>query len=145
LASATRIKKRTRAADEHRVSVPTNLFRGGDECVGGELGAGEDEVVLLGGERLAEYDGVDPGDLAVAVAGAGGQLRHGLDVAELVGGSARRRLLAVGRAHGGSGGGWRRRRRRRAGAREGGSSEIRAGAGGVSDGYRWSLSLYNRW
>ena len=29
--------------------------------------------------------------------------------------------------------------------REGGSSEIRAGAGGVSDGYRWSLSLYKRW
>jgi len=29
--------------------------------------------------------------------------------------------------------------------REGGSSEIRAGAGGVSDGYRRSLSLYNRW
>ena len=94
MASATRIKKRTRAADEHRVSVPTNLFRGGDECVGGELGAGEDEVVLLGGERLAKHNGVDPGDLA----GAGGQLRHGLDVAELVGGSARRRLLAVGRA-----------------------------------------------
>ena len=94
MGSATRIRKRTRAVDEHRVWVPTNLFRGGDECVGGELGAGEDEVVLLGGERLAEHDGVDPGDLA----GAGGQLRHGLDVAELVGGSARRRLLAVGRA-----------------------------------------------
>jgi hypothetical protein len=122
--------------DEHRVSVPTNLFRGGDERVGGEVGAGEDEVVLLGGERLAEHDGVDPGDLA----GAGGQLRHGLDVAELVGGSARRRLLAVGRAHGG--GGWRGDGER---GREGGSSEIRAGAGGVSDGYRWTLSLYKRW
>jgi hypothetical protein len=70
-------------------------MRGGDERVGRELGVGEDEVVLLGGERLAEDERVDPGDLA----GAGGQLRHGLDVAQLVGGGARR-VVAVGRAHG---------------------------------------------
>lgn len=100
-------------------SVCTHLFRRGDESVGREVGAGEDEVVLLGGERLPEHDGVDPGDLA----GAGGQLRHGLDVAELVRGSAlRRRLLAVGRAHDG---GWRRRLASRGGR----GSEIRAGGG----------------
>jgi hypothetical protein len=45
----------------------------------------------------SEHDDVDPRDLA----GAGGQLRHGLDVAELVKGSTLYRLLAVGRAHGG--------------------------------------------
>lgn len=57
--------------------------------------------MLLSGERLAKDEGVDPGDLA----GAGWQLRHGLDVAELVGGGARL-LVAVGRAHGRAGCRW---------------------------------------
>ena len=145
MGSATRIRKRTRAVDEHRVWVPTNLFRGGDECVGGELGAGEDEVVLLGGERLAEHDGVDPGDLA----NAGGQAAACCDMmdstwrslseeAPAAGCSPLAVPMAVAVAAGdGDGDGEL--------GREGGSSEIRAGAGGVSDGYRWSLSLYKRW
>jgi len=85
------------------------LFRGGYERVGGELRAGEDEVVLLVGERLPEHDGVDPGDLA----GAGGQLGHGLHVAELVGaGGASRLVRGGGATHG-----WPRRHRRGGGRR----------------------------
>lgn len=63
----------------------------------------------------SEHDDVDPRDLA----GAGGQLRHGLDVAELVRGSALCRLLAVGRAHGSG-------CRRRLASRGGRGGEIRA-------------------
>jgi hypothetical protein len=93
--------------------------------------------VLLGGERLAEDEGVDPGDLA----GAGGQLRHGLDVAELVGGGGHR-LVAVGRAHDRErvvGGGLRRRRGLAGGMRRWRWREIQVEAGGVSDCYRRSL------
>lgn len=50
--------------------------------------------MLLVGERLAEDDAVDPGDLA----GAGGKLGHGLHVPELVRGGARR-LVGAGGAH----------------------------------------------
>lgn len=60
----------------------------------GEFGAGENEVVFLGGEGLTEDNGVEVGDLA----GTGGELGHGFHMAEVVGGrdapSRRRRVGA---------------------------------------------------
>ena len=70
--------------------------------------------MLLVGERLPEHDGVDPGDLA----GAGGQLGHGLHVPELgVGGASR--LVRGGGAHG-----WPSRREQGVGGGGGGDGEM---------------------
>lgn len=73
------------------------MFWGGDEGLLAKLFAGEDKIVLLGGERLAEDNGVEAGNLSRAR----GELRHGLDVAEVIGArdAPLRRRIARWRRH----------------------------------------------
>lgn len=59
----------------------------------GEIGTGEDEIILLGRKRFAEDEGIQPGDPA----SAGWKGSHRLDVSELIGCPPRWRSRKGGR------------------------------------------------
>lgn len=100
-------------------------MEGGDEGLLGEVAAGEDEIVLLGGERLPEDHAFDAG----ALPRARGEIRHVLDMAELVA-TPHRRRCRLGASH-------RRLRRRRRRRRRGRERERDGDGDGDGEGERW--------